>query len=225
MTVSYLCPYQLFFFYGRLKVLFTASLFISLRSFILVISGGLHEWSNEIKTTQYLSTLLGIRTLFGNAVIWMASILLRILWSFNLFIRLFRSIQSIQVGPVIWGSRIHWLHLRREVRLPQRVSGPVDNSSRIHWLHHYRGLRLLLRVSDQVGWSGVKLPQRVSWYDTKQSYAEISVMQELWAMWSTPLLSSLPGSLWPGVVALDRVLYMGQTELNCVSTLNWIVWN
>ena len=29
-------------------------------------------------------------------------------------------------------------------------------------------------------------------------------------MWSTPSLSSLPGPLWLGVVASDRVLSMGQ---------------
>ena len=36
-------------------------------------------------------------------------------------------------------------------------------------------------------------------------------MLELWGMRST--LSLLPGSLWPGVVAPDRVLSMGQIEL------------
>ena len=29
-------------------------------------------------------------------------------------------------------------------------------------------------------------------------------MLELWGMWSTPLLPSLPGPLWPGVVAPDK---------------------
>ena len=43
---------------------------------------------------------------------------------------------------------------------------------------------------------------------------------ELWGMYSTPSLPSLAGTLWPGVVALDRVLSMGQIELNCVFTLN-----
>ena len=38
-------------------------------------------------------------------------------------------------------------------------------------------------------------------------------MQELWGMRSTPSLTSLPGPLWPGVVAPERVLYMVQTEL------------
>ena len=29
-------------------------------------------------------------------------------------------------------------------------------------------------------------------------------MLEIWGMWSTPLLPSLPGPLWPGVVAPDK---------------------
>ena len=37
----------------------------------------------------------------------------------------------------------------------------------------------------------------------------LMVMLELWGMQSTPSLSSLPGPLWPGMVALDRVLSMG----------------
>ena len=32
-------------------------------------------------------------------------------------------------------------------------------------------------------------------------------------MWSTPSLPSLPGPLWPRVLAFDRVLSMGQIEL------------
>ena len=39
-------------------------------------------------------------------------------------------------------------------------------------------------------------PQRVSWYDTKQSDGEVPVIL-------------LPGPLWPGVVAPDRALSMG----------------
>ena len=45
-------------------------------------------------------------------------------------------------------------------------------------------------------------------------------MLELWGMLSTPLLSSILGLLWPGVVAPDKVLSMGQIELNCVLMLN-----
>ena len=56
-------------------------------------------------------------------------------------------------------------------------------------------------------------------YDTKQSDGEVPVMLELWRMRCTPSLPSLPDPLWPGVVAPDRVLYMGQTELNCLLKL------
>ena len=45
-------------------------------------------------------------------------------------------------------------------------------------------------------------------------------MLELWGVWNTPLLPSLPGPLWPGVVAPDRVLSAGQIELNCGLVLN-----
>ena len=38
-------------------------------------------------------------------------------------------------------------------------------------------------------------------------------MQEFWGLRSTPSLPSLPGPLWPGVIAPDRVLSMGQIEL------------
>ena len=45
-------------------------------------------------------------------------------------------------------------------------------------------------------------------------------MLELWGMWSTPSLPSLPGPLWPRVVAPDRVLFMGEIKLICILTLN-----
>ena len=50
-------------------------------------------------------------------------------------------------------------------------------------------------------------------------------MVKLWWMQSTPLLPSLPGPLWPEVVAPDRVLSIDQIELKCVLTLNLVVWN
>ena len=37
-------------------------------------------------------------------------------------------------------------------------------------------------------------------------------MLALWGMWSTPLLSSLLGPLWPGVAAPNRVYSMDQIE-------------
>ena len=48
-------------------------------------------------------------------------------------------------------------------------------------------------------------------YDTKLSDGEAPAL-EICGMQSTSSLSVLPGSLWPGMVALDRVLLMGHIE-------------
>ena len=45
-------------------------------------------------------------------------------------------------------------------------------------------------------------------------------MLELWGMQSIHSLPSVPGLLWPEVVALDWVLSMDQTELNGVRLQN-----
>ena len=50
-------------------------------------------------------------------------------------------------------------------------------------------------------------------------------MLVLWGMWSTPLLPSLLGPLYPGLVTPNRVISMGQIELNCVLKLTWIGWD
>ncbi len=51
-------------------------------------------------------------------------------------------------------------------------------------------------------------------------------MLELWGMWSTPSLLSLPGPLWPGVVAPDRVFSMGLIELHeCLESLLFLHLN
>ena len=67
-----------------------------------------------------------------------------------------------------------------------------------------------------------------SGYGTKQSYGKATVILELWWIQSTLLLPSLQGLLWAGVVAPDRILSIGQTEVFDILTvlmLNWIVWN
>ena len=51
------------------------------------------------------------------------------------------------------------------------------------------------------------IPNKCRGYDTKQSDCEVPAM--IWGVRSTPSLPLLPGPLWPGVVALDRVLSMG----------------
>ena len=50
-------------------------------------------------------------------------------------------------------------------------------------------------------------------YDTKQSDGKAPEMLELWEIQSTPSLPLLKCPLWPGVVAPDRDLSMGQIEL------------
>ena len=77
---------------------------------------------------------------------------------------------------------------------------------RIHRLHLCRGVRTT--------------PNECPGHDTKQTDSEVPVIMELCGMQSTPSLPSLPGQLWLGLVAPDRVLSMGQTELNCVLMLN-----
>ena len=52
-------------------------------------------------------------------------------------------------------------------------------------------------------------PNECPGYDTKQSDGEVPVVLELWGMRITPSLPSLPGPLWPGVVAPDSTLSMG----------------
>ena len=150
-----------------------------------------------------------------------------------------------------WGvcCGVHWLHLFRGVTPPPRVSWIWHKtiwwwSSSNAWpsrlglwntLHLSRWVRLLqwgggsrlglwntLTASLQRGNSPFPL-NKCPKYDTKQFDGEATVMLELWGMQSTSSL--LPGPLWPRVGASDRVLSMGQIELNCVLMLNWIVWN
>ena len=49
-------------------------------------------------------------------------------------------------------------------------------------------------------------------------------MLELWGNVEYPFIAIIPRSTLI-VVAPDRVLSMGQIELNYVLMLNWIVWN
>ena len=60
---------------------------------------------------------------------------------------------------------------------------------------------------------GENSPNQCPVYDAKQSDVETPVMLKLWGIWNTPSLPSLPGSFWPRVVVIDRVLSMGQIEL------------
>ena len=75
---------------------------------------------------------------------------------------------------------------------------------KIHQILLCRGVRLL----------SIECPR----YDTKQSDLEASVMLELCGMRRTPSLLSFLGPLWPGVVAADRDLPIGQIELFDIQT-------
>ena len=59
-------------------------------------------------------------------------------------------------------------------------------------------------------------------YDSKQSDCKPPVMLELFGMWGTSLLPLLPGPLWSGVVALDRVLSVGQIKLFDICVLLYL---
>ena len=59
-------------------------------------------------------------------------------------------------------------------------------------------------------------------YDTKQSDGEVPALQELLGMRITPSLPSLPGLLWPGVVAPDMGPIYGLNRTNSILMLNGI---
>ena len=96
--------------------------------------------------------------------------------------------------------------LKFEMAYLHPMSGPGGWGSRIH-----REL-LSRRIAPPHNESPVD--------DSNQSDAEDLVMMELWGMQSTPSLPSLPCPLWSGVIAPNRVLSMGQIELNCLLMLN-----
>ena len=80
-----------------------------------------------------------------------------------------------------------------------------------------------VEYTDCTSVEGQDFPNEGPGYETKQSDGEDPVIPELWGMQSSPSLPSLLGPLLPGVVAHDRVLSMGQIELNDVLMLNWVV--
>ena len=71
----------------------------------------------------------------------------------------------------------------------QQCDIEISLGCRIHWLHLCKGL---------------SPTNECPVCDTKQTDGEVLAMLELWGMRSTPSLPSLPGPLWPGVVASDK---------------------
>ena len=66
-----------------------------------------------------------------------------------------------------------------------------------------------VEYTDYFSEEGVKPPNDCPGYDTKQFDGEVPAVLELWGMRSAPSLPSLPGPLWPSVVAPDWALSMG----------------
>ena len=67
------------------------------------------------------------------------------------------------------------------------------------------------------------LPNECPGCDTKQSDGEVPVMLELWGLWSTTSLLSLPDLLWLGVIAPDSPIYeSNRTKLWAYAKLNFL---
>ena len=79
-----------------------------------------------------------------------------------------------------------------------------------------------VEYTDCISVEGQDSPNECSGYGTKQSDEEVPVMLEPWGMQGTPILPSLLGPLWPGVIAPHRVLYIGK-KLNKVPKLDRVV--
>ena len=146
---------------------------------------------------------------------------------------------SICQSPIYWSNRTVWKLFIFSRNMWNHITvHKLLIFDRNTWYHitAYKQMMMLKWQYSSIGWScwihWLLLckwirppPQRMSWYDTKQSDGEIPIMLKLWGMQSTPSLPSLPAPLWLRVAALDRVLSMGQIELNSVLMLNWIAWN
>ena len=93
----------------------------------------------------------------------------------------------------------HHTHTHTHTYIYIYIYCSVGWGCKIHWLLLFRGVRPHSNECSQ--------------HDIK-SDGEVPVLIVLWEMWSTPSLQLLPGPLWPGVIATDKVLSLGQIELN-----------
>ena len=141
------------------------------------------------------------------------------------------SIDKMFISSVRWGesqhcksfaihlrSHVFWLWTRAILKIKLERVNCISFSSvgcglRIHWLHLSRRVPPLNECPG---------------YDNKQLDGEAPVMLELWAMQNIPYLPLLSGPLWPGMVALDRVLSMGQiikSTNKWYAKLNYLKYN
>ena len=118
-----------------------------------------------------------------------------------------------------------WKNKERSLKKAKKEKELRENESK-KWKPSRLGLQKIPTAFPQ----GVKNECLV--YDVKQFDCEALAMLELWGMRSTPSLPSLQVPLYPGVVAPERVLFMGQIEhltfkLRAIKwlMLKWIVKN
>ena len=138
--------------------------------------------------------------------------------------------------PVGWGCRIHRLLLCSRVRHEFVLTPPVVScmpcSSNFDDLGAWRPMSPVVHSKRCSRSSALRkarsrrYPARTITnynecpeYDTKKS---VPVMLKLCEKQSTPSLALLPGPLWTGVIAPDRVLSISQVGQNCVLVQNWI---
>ena len=89
------------------------------------------------------------------------------------------------------------------------------------WLYIWVSVQLAGAV--ELHWLNLCRKVRPSQHDIKPFDGEASAL-EIWWMWKTPLVSFLPGSLWPWVVVPDRVLSMDQIEQTMYAN-KWLMLN
>ena len=81
-----------------------------------------------------------------------------------------------------------------------------------------------VEYADCISAVGQDSPNECREYDTKRSDGEALLMLDLWGMQSTPLLPSIPDSLWPlggstwlnPIYGLSRTKHCTYAKLNCL---------
>ena len=101
---------------------------------------------------------------------------------------------------IAWPGSICYNPTNHPTNQPSIFDQSTGGGCRIHWFH-------LCKVV-------IPSTNECLEYDTKQSDREVPVMLELWGMQSTLSLPLLLGPLSSGVVEPDRVLSIGQIEIN-----------
>ena len=104
---------------------------------------------------------------------------------------------------MLWSSRL--VQQNTPTASLQRDKTPLTNAS-----------RLVLYNTPTASLQRGKCPR----CDIKPSDGKAPSMLKIWRIRNTASLPSLPGPPCPGVVAPDRVLSMGQIEINCVLILD-----